>query len=72
MKFKTWLYIYETIELAPEEWIVRRSSWLWGIPHKVLNRYGELQIQINDTCCYTSEDVAHKRLVKYLKHVDLY
>lgn len=71
MNFETFFFKYKTEKLG-DKYIVRVKCWLWGVSDRYLNRFGELERQLNSTCKYDDEEIARKRLVKYLKDLNLY
>lgn len=68
MKYKTFLYRYFIQEIG-DKFLVVRESWLWGIPVKFLNRYGEFTEYHH---YFDNSTAAEIRLKKFLQNEGLF
>jgi len=69
MRYSTWLFKYFIAKVDGDKYAVVRKSWLWPIPVKYLNRYGQLDIFVT---YFDSIEVAEIRLKKYLQNEGLF
>ena len=69
MKYSTWLFKYFITKVNSDKYAVVRICWLWPIPTRYLNRYGQRDIFVT---YFESEQIAEIRLKKFLQNEGLF